>query len=61
VSPKLVLGQKKYGRRSRPESSEQDADIDIVPNLDPDYKQGTKSGPDDSNAVSELISFFLCN
>lgn len=22
VSPKLVLGQKKYGRRSRPESSE---------------------------------------
>lgn len=24
VSPKFVFGQKKYGRRSRPESSEQD-------------------------------------
>lgn len=26
VSPKLVLGQKKYGRRSRPESSELEFD-----------------------------------
>jgi hypothetical protein len=35
VSPKFVFGRKKYGRRSRPESTEQDLTIEQDENLEP--------------------------
>ena len=62
VSPKFVFGKKKYGRRSRPESTEQDVSLEQDESFDDSDLDIFVPVGDDSKdiaMVSTMLLFYL--
>jgi hypothetical protein len=60
VSPKFVFGKKKYGRRSRPESTEQDLTVEQDERSDHSDLEIFVPVEDKTNTVSMVCMTLLC-